>query len=132
METRDLISNYYDAFNRMDIEGFLNLLTEDVVHDISQGGREVGKTAFRKFLQVMDEHYEEKLTDLVIMVNADGTRAAAEFVIHGTYKKSQEGLPPARGQKYKIPVGAFFNISDGKVARISNHYNLNDWIKQVS
>ncbi|HSX76099.1 MAG TPA: isopropylmalate/homocitrate/citramalate synthase, partial [Shinella sp.] len=32
---------------------------------------------------------------------------------------------------YRLPAGAFFEIRDGKVARISNTYNLNDWIAQV-
>ena len=73
----------------------------------------------------MNRCYREWLTDLVIMTSADGRRAAAEFVVHG------EGLPPARGQTYVLPAGAFFAIEEGKVARISNHYNLNDWIAQV-
>lgn len=132
MTTQELIQTYYDSFNKMDIEKFLGLLTDDVEHVINQGGTEKGKEAFRKFMGVMDEHYQEKLTNLVIMVNGDGSRAAAEFVIHGVYKKTQEGLPKAAGQKYEIPVGAFFTIRDGKVARISNFYNLPDWIAQVS
>jgi hypothetical protein len=28
-------------------------------------------------------------------------------------------------------VGAFFEIRDGRVARISNHYNFKDWLRQV-
>jgi hypothetical protein len=30
-----------------------------------------------------------------------------------------------------LPAGAFFEIADGKLTRISNYYNLNDWIAQV-
>ncbi|MBF76480.1 MAG: isopropylmalate/homocitrate/citramalate synthase, partial [Pseudomonadales bacterium] len=37
----------------------------------------------------------------------------------------------ANGQKYVLPAGAFFEVKDGKVARISNYYNLNDWVTQV-
>jgi len=132
MKTKELISAYYAAFNKMDVDSFLSLLTEDVEHHINQGQVEKGKAAFRKFMGVMDEHYQEKLVELVIMVNEDGSRAAAEFFIEGVYKKTQEGLPPAKGQKYRIPVGAFFTIREGKVARIANYYNLPDWIQQVS
>lgn len=132
MKTKELITAYYAAFNKMDVESFLSLLTEDVEHHINQGQIEKGKLAFRKFMGVMDEHYQEKLVDLVIMVNEDGSRAAAEFTIEGIYKKTQEGLPLAHGQKYRIPVGAFFTIREGKVARIANFYNLPDWIQQVS
>ncbi|WP_298724452.1 ketosteroid isomerase-related protein [uncultured Ferrovibrio sp.] len=127
-----LIHAYYDAFNRKDIEGFLSLLTDDVVHDINQGGREIGKEKFRAFLERMNRSYEEKIVDIFVMTNEDGSRAAAEFTVLGVYLETDEGLPPAEGQRYTLPAGAFFEIRDGKVARISNNYNLNDWLKQVS
>lgn len=127
-----LIQDYYEAFNSMDVEGFLALLTEDVVHDVNQGERETGKLKFRAFLERMNRCYEEKIVDIFIMSNAEGTRAAAEFTVLGVYLETDEGLPPAEGQRYSLPAGAFFEIRDGRVARISNTYNLNDWMKQVA
>ncbi|UFA50745.1 nuclear transport factor 2 family protein [Deinococcus radiophilus] len=85
METHALIEAYYAAFNRGDSAGMLELLTDDVVHDINQGGREHGKEAFRVFLDTMDTHYRERAEDLTILSSVDGRRAAAEFVIHGKY-----------------------------------------------
>ena len=41
-----LVRRYYEAFNAGDRPGMLALLTEDVVHDVNQGGREVGRDAF--------------------------------------------------------------------------------------
>ncbi|NVK40529.1 MAG: SgcJ/EcaC family oxidoreductase [Oceanospirillaceae bacterium] len=130
--TRELIQDYYAAFNAGDMERFLDLLTDDVVHDINQGGREVGREAFAAFMVRMNDSYREELVDIEVMVNEDGSRAAAEFVVLGTYLKSDPGLPEAHGQQYRLPAGAFFDIRDGKVARISNYYNLEDWIRQVS
>jgi steroid delta-isomerase-like uncharacterized protein len=130
-EAEALIRAYYDAFNAFDVERFLSLLTDDVVHDVSQGGREIGKDAFRHFLAHMDRCYGEKASAVAVMVSSDGARAAAEFVIDGVYRKTDEGLPPATGQRYRLPVGAFFEIRNGKIARISNHYNLKDWLRQV-
>lgn len=132
MDTIALISSYYDAFNRADWEGMLALLTDDVVHDLNQGARETGREAFRAFLARMDRSYTEQLRDITVMASADGTRAAAEYVVHGTYKASDAGLPEARGQQYVLPGGAFFEVRDGRIARVSNYYNLNDWIAQVS
>lgn len=131
MKPKELIAAYYSAFNRRDGEGLLSLLRDDVIHDINQGKRETGKNAFRDFLGVMDNHYDEQAIELAIMVSDDGRRAAAEFIIEGTYKRTQAGLPPARGQHYRLPVGAFFELADGKIQRVSNHYNLPDWIQQV-
>lgn len=127
-----LIEKYYDAFNGGDMDTFLGLLTEDVAHDINQGERQIGKHAFRDFMERMNRNYKEQLVDMFIMTADDGTRAAAEFIVLGEYLKTDEGLPPAKGQKYRLPAGAFFEIRDGKVARITNYYNLQDWIDQVS
>lgn len=130
--SRQLIEQYYAAFNRGDMEQFLSLLTDDVIHDINQGQRETGRDTFAAFMQRMNRNYREKLVEITIMVNADGSRAAAEFVVLGEYLATDEGLPPARGQTYRLPAGAFFEIRADKVARVTNYYNLNDWIAQVS
>lgn len=130
--SQTLIQNYYAAFNAGDMDTFLNLLTDDVVHDINQGQRETGKAAFQAFMARMNRNYKEELVDMVIMSSEDGKRAAAEFVVLGEYLVTDEGLPMAKGQKYRLPAGAFFEIRDGKVARITNYYNLEDWIAQVS
>lgn len=129
--TETLIREYYRRFNQQDVAGFLDLLDENVVHDISQGGRESGKQAFRKFLEHMNRTYREEVHDLAVMVDSTGTRAAAEFTLLGTYIATDGDLPPAKGQRYTLTVGAFFEVKNGKVTRISNHYNMKDWLRQV-
>ncbi|WAJ36386.1 nuclear transport factor 2 family protein [Pseudomonas sp. GOM7] len=131
MTATELVQAYYAAFNAGDMPTFLDLLAEDVVHDINQGERQVGKATFAAFMDKMNRCYRERLADIVVMQNVAGDRAAAEFVVHGEYLADDEGLPPANGQTYVLPAGAFFEIKNGKVARISNYYNLNDWIAQV-
>lgn len=128
----DLIHRYYAAFNAGDWNGMLDCLTEDVVHDINQGKREIGKPAFRAFLARMERCYREQLGDIIVMVSGDNARVGAEFVVHGEYLVSDEDLPPASGQKYTLPAGAFFDIRDGKIARVTNYYNLSDWTAQVA
>ncbi|MBO1075695.1 ketosteroid isomerase-related protein [Roseomonas marmotae] len=127
----ELIRRYYAAFNAGDAEGMLALLTDDVAHDINQGTRETGLPAFRAFMARMNAHYREELRDIVVMVSADGRRGAAEFTVHGTYLATDEGLPEARGQTYILPAGAFFELRDGRIARVTNYYNLADWVAQV-
>jgi len=129
--TEKLIKAYYDRFNAQDVDGFLELLTDTVVHDISQGGVEKGKAAFCKFLGHMNARYRETVKNLVVMTSPDGKRAAAEFDLTGTYLKTDGKLPRATGQRYKLRVGAFFEIRRGKIARVSNHYNMKDWLRQI-
>lgn len=128
----ELLLRYYTAFNRADWDSMISCLAEDVRHDVNQGGRETGRAAFREFLARMQRCYSEQLRDIVVMANADGSRAAAEYVVHGQYLASDTGLPEARGQHYVLPGGAFFEISDGQIARVTNYYNLDDWLNQVS
>ena len=128
----ELVLAYYAAFNRGDRQAMLALLADDVVHDLNQGARENGKAAFAAFMQRMDASYREQLRDIVVFATQDGDRAAAEYVVHGQYLRDDAGLPPARGQAYQLPGGAFFDIRGERIARVSNYYNLQDWIAQVS
>ena len=126
-----LISAYYAAFNRGDWEGMCALLSDDVEHDLNQGRREVSRATFRAFLVRMARCYAEQLHDIRILASADGTHAAAEYGVHGRYLAVDDGLPPARGQTYVLPGGAFFDLRGGRITRVSNHYNLADWLRQV-
>ena len=130
--TVQLLQKYYEAFNAQDMDTFLSLLTDDVIHDINQGDREIGKDTFSAFMDRMNKNYKETIVDIVVMSNEAGDRAAVEFTVLGEYLATDEGLPEANGQTYKLPAGAFFDIRDDKVARVTNYYNLEDWIAQVS
>ncbi|HLS84538.1 MAG TPA: ketosteroid isomerase-related protein [Arenimonas sp.] len=128
----ELVLDYYAAFNRGDRAAMLALLADDVAHDINQGARETGRAAFAAFLQRMDRCYREQIKEIVVMANGEGSRVAAEYVVQGEYLADDTGLPPARGQTYRLPGGAFFEVREGRIARVSNYYNLEDWIAQIS
>lgn len=127
-----LVKEYYAAFNAEDHDAILKLLTADVIHDINQGSREVGKEAFSKFLDRMKNCYKESIVDIRIMSEYGDLRASAEYTVLGTYLKADEGLPQAKGQNYALPGGAFFDIRDGLIARVTNYYNLQEWLAQVT
>ena len=55
-DTIKLVEQYYAAFNGGDMDTFLNLLTDDVIHDINQGKREIGKEAFTQFMACMNNN----------------------------------------------------------------------------
>jgi steroid delta-isomerase-like uncharacterized protein len=126
-----MLEAYYQAFNSGDRETMFSLLAEDVVHDLNQGGSETGLAAFRSFMERMDRCYQETLEDMVIFKSEDGTRAAAEFTVRGKYLATDEGLPEATGQTYRLPAGAFFTLRDGKIARVTMYYNLQEWLRQI-
>ena len=131
MDAKALIAAYYDAFNAGRTDDMLALLHDDVEHHVNEGKIRRGRALFAEFNAHMTESYRESLTDMVIMANDAGDRAAAEFVVNGTYLKTDPGLPPANGQTYRLPAGAFFTIRDGRIARVTTYYNLADWMAQV-
>ena len=130
--TRATLEAYYAAFNAGNPEGMLACVTDDVEHRVNEGAIRFGKDKFAEFCSHMGVSYREELKDMVIFVNEDASRGAAEFVVHGEYLQTDPGLPEAKGQRYVLPAGGFFEIRDGKIARVTTFYNLNDWIAQVS
>ncbi len=128
---KEVLETYYKAFNAGDYQGMLELLTDDVLHEPSQGTPRQGKDKFREFLSHMEACYSEQVIDPVFMFNADASHGAAEFMLKGTYLATDNDLPAANGQTYKLRVGTFFEFRDNRISRVSNHYNLPSWLEQI-
>ncbi len=132
MTSLDIVQQYYQCFNRKDWNGMLALLAADVRHEVNQGDPRIGIDRYTAFLQHMDECYDEQLSDLVFFTEPAGRRVACEFTVNGVYKKTDGDLIPARNQNYVLPAGAFLEVADGKITRVTTYYNLPLWIKLVS
>lgn len=132
MDTKELINAYFTAFNAGKTDEMLEMLHDEVEHHVNEGKIRKGRELFAEFNAHMTRCYRENLTDLVVFANEAQDRAAAEFVVNGTYLETDEGLPDANGQTYRLPAGSFFTIRDGKIARVTTYYNLSDWMAQVS
>ena len=133
MNAHEIVTDYYNAFNRQDWQAMLSMLTDDVQHDSNQGDTHVGKEHFTQFLAHMDDCYDETLTDLIVMVDPTGLRVGSEFVVNGTYKKTDGNLPAANGQAYVLPAGSFMTLTDeGLISRVTTYYNLPLWESMVT
>lgn len=126
--TRTLLERYYAAFNAQDIDGMLDLLADDVVYDVNQGQREAGKEAFVRFLKDASASCREHIFDVEIMTNVDGSRAAAEFMVLGIYVNADPDSPPALDQTYRLPGGAFFEVRDDRIVRVSAYYSPHTYL----
>lgn len=127
-----IIETYFNAFNAGDTDAMLDCLTDDVAHHVNEGKIRSGRDAFAEFCAHMSHCYREELTDMQVFINPEATRAAAEYIVNGTYLQTDAGLPEASGQTYRLPAGSFFDLRDGKIARVTTYYNLADWVRQVS
>ncbi len=131
-DAKAVLKRYFDAFNAGDTDGMLAEVSDTVAHHVNEGKIREGKAKFAEFCAHMSRCYREQLTDIVIFGTDDGTRAAAEFVVNGTYLATDPGLPEAKGQNYRLPGGSFMTLKDGKITRVTTYYNLADWLAQVS
>jgi len=132
MTSLAIVQRYYSFFNAQNWEGMLSLVSDDIRHEPNQGEPRIGKPLFHEFLQKMDSAYQEELKDLTFFSSESGNRVAVEFTVHGIYKEAEEGLPPAHDQPYVLPAGAFLEVTEGKISRITTYYNLPLWIQCVT
>lgn len=116
--SRALVRSFLDALNAADHDAALAVLGEDVVHD-THDGRKIGKDEFRWFLGMASRNFRETISDVAIMVDEGGGRAAAEFTARGVYLSTVEGLPAADGQSYALRDGMFFEIDDDLITRVT-------------
>lgn len=128
---QELVNRYFNALNERDSRACLALLSDDVILDVNQGGREQGRAAFAAYLERSQRSYRETAEDLVIMAEQKGRHAACEYTLAGEYLLTEDGLPEACGQPYRLSAGAFFEIRDGLICRVSQHFNLPEWLAQV-
>lgn len=140
--TRELIATYYSAFNDGDLTAFSRLLADDVVHDINQGERQSGKEAFLRFMDRMNACYREKISGVEIMVNPDGSRAAAEYTVDvnigaaGIFTPVDHGFPSdgvlVTGE-LNVPSWVYGTLDLGRVREIRETgqvFNYRDWPRQ--
>ena len=105
-----LLKTYFDAFNAKDTDAMLACLSDDVAHHVNEGQIRTGKDKFAAFCGHMNRCYREQLTDMVIFATPDGTRAAAEYIVNGTYLAYEYDL----GEE-QISLGNI--IRDSSIAR---------------
>ena len=110
----------------------ISLLSEEIRHEANQGGVRIGKPLFVEFLKHMDLCYDEQLTDMVFMSDETVGRVAVEFVVNGIYKSTDSDLPEANNQKYVLPAGAFLEVKNELITRVTTYYNLPLWMEMVS
>jgi steroid delta-isomerase-like uncharacterized protein len=127
-----LLKRCFEAFNANDHAVLLTCLSDDVALDINQGAREFGKERFRWFMALRARHFKDQVSDIVIMTDESGGRAAVEFTLRGRYLVTAEPLPRASGQGYSLPVGLFLEIDDGLITRVSAHFSMAELTAQLS
>jgi steroid delta-isomerase-like uncharacterized protein len=93
----EVITAYYAAFNRGDWDGMCALLSDDVAHDLNQGERQLGRDAFRRFLDRMARPgggYRNRLR----VHGAEGGAVEVEKLQMTRFEREQWGVQAGAGQ----------------------------------
>lgn len=131
MTALETVKSYYNYFNNKDFESMLSLVDDFLRHEPNQSEPRIGKELFNQFLTKMDKSYSENLQNLVFFESETEGKIAAEFFVHGIYKNGENGMPQAKGQGYELPAGAFLEVKNGLITRVTTYYNLKLWLSLV-
>ncbi len=125
----------------MDVQGFIDLFTEDGVINLGHAGQEYGGDS-------KETYRGEQLGQLVIdlaklypdvhrelhRVNVLGDIVAVELSIQGTFLgplETPRGTVQPTGVKVDIPTADFWYVRDGKIARFDCYVMVNTMLTQM-
>jgi len=117
-----LVVDFFNAFGRKDLEGALNYLTEDCVHDDKPVGIHRGKEEIRKFFAPQMEQLESFRAEM------KGSMSAGDTVMN----ERVDWIGLKGGKKAELPVMAVFEIRGGKIAVWRDYYDMATFHKQIS
>lgn len=112
METRELITKYFDYVNSGQWDNYLGLFADDVIMDEQLSGHLEGKKAVAAGIEGLRHavKFENHLLDMVV----EGDRAMARWHIIAI---------PAPGINIEAFGVNYFEIKNGKIARFANYHD---------
>ncbi|MEU0600954.1 nuclear transport factor 2 family protein [Streptomyces sp. NPDC006393] len=113
MDTRDVITRYYELANQGDWSGFADLFAVDAVFDEQLAGRVEGREALRGILAGFPEMYAS-FTNTPRHVVVEGEQAAV--ISHISAKT------PAGGT-IEADVANYFRVVGGEIAHVANFHD---------
>lgn len=116
----DIVLAFVDAWNRMDWNTVLDLLTEDVFyHNIPMQPLE-GREAVRAFIGGMDM---QSVDWEVLSIAENGDKVLTERL---------DKFVLADGRRLAVPVMGTFEIRDGRIAAWRDYFDLATFTRQMS
>lgn len=122
MNNQELITKFYESFQKRDAEGMVNcyhenISFEDPAFGVLQGER--AKNMWRMLVSRLDENATIQFSN----VQVDETKGSAEW--KATY------LYSATNRQVVNRIKAAFEFKDGKIIKHKDDFNLWSWTKQA-
>jgi steroid delta-isomerase-like uncharacterized protein len=129
-DVKALVVDWVDTLNRHDADAAAEFFTEDCVFtNVGTGERLSGRAAVR------DDHarlfgWWSEVTFELPSILVSGDRFAAEWVLSGVHAGDMPNLP-ATGRPFRIVGVGVGQVRDGKLAEITEYWNLFQFLTEV-
>lgn len=115
------------------VEHDASYLAEDATFsDVTSGMQWTGREAIGAMLQWMYRGvFEARAEDLRLIVDADGTAAAAELTFVGRHIGEFAGVP-GTGRDVRVPMVVIYELAGGQITGARVHFSVASFLAQVS
>lgn len=117
-----VVIDFWKAFDRLDLDAALDLLTDDCVHDDKPIRVNTGKAEIRAFFAPQIEGLTSCRAEL------KATLAVGDMVMN----ERIDYLELSDGKKVVLPVMGAYEFRDGKIAVWRDYYDINSFNRQVA
>ncbi len=130
-DTEKMMMGYLAAMNAHDLDKMLTFFTDDAVYDCTPRGIvSKGKEEIKDFFSNTFTSFPDFKIEMKSGFNA-GDRGAGEWVMSGTFAKSDTPAMPATGKKFSVRGAGITEFKGGKISRSTNYWNLASFLQQV-
>jgi steroid delta-isomerase-like uncharacterized protein len=125
-----VVTAFFDAFGRHDVEAIIALLSDDIVEDLPGVGPLEGIESERAFLTGLFAAFPDMVVE-VTRVMAASRIVAVEWVRRGSFTGQPfQGLP-ASGKAFVSRAAGFFEVDDGRISRITVHTDTGQFFRDL-
>ncbi|HXY88790.1 MAG TPA: nuclear transport factor 2 family protein [Candidatus Acidoferrales bacterium] len=135
MNPEEIVKEYFDRWNKGDVDGAAVLLESEVVISnpfVSQ--RKIGKEGVRKGIEALTNAFPDLKMEITKIVTHSDT-VALEEVETATFKCPLEvatvTIPPTN-RSYELRVACFFRVNvKGLIAEMRNYWDTRSYFQQL-
>lgn len=113
MQTKDVVTRYFERANAADWDGWCDLFSDDTVLDEQLAGHIEGQQTLREMMKAFPDMYPS-FVNVPSLIIADGEQAASFSHISAV---------TAAGDEVELEVAIHFRVSDGRIAYMANYHD---------
>jgi steroid delta-isomerase-like uncharacterized protein len=129
-----VVRSLFERFNEGDLDGAAALVTDDFeLLDVADGRTFNGRVGLREWLGMFRTALPDARAEIVNVL-AEGGRVASQHIGRGTHDGpfvSPAGTIPPTGRPVELLIGEFYELRDGRIARMTAYYDTAAMMRQL-